>query len=136
MVDPGCHHRCRHTVRAADAGRRTVAISTVILPDLAAHLAEFVAADIDAFVFLGENGGQLRRSNFRRATHWTTTVTSVGLDAEFHFHDLRHTGNQLAAEAGATTRELMRRMGATARSGRPCATSTRPTGGTVRSLPK
>ena len=31
--------------------------------------------------------------------------------ADFHFHDLRHTGNQLAAEAGATTRELMHRMG-------------------------
>ena len=31
--------------------------------------------------------------------------------ADFHFHDLRHTGNQLAAEAGATTKELMRRMG-------------------------
>ncbi len=35
----------------------------------------------------------------------------VGLPADFHFHDLRHTGNQLAAEAGATTKELMRRMG-------------------------
>jgi hypothetical protein len=26
-------------------------------------------------------------------------------------HDLRHTGNQLAAAAGASTRELMHRMG-------------------------
>jgi hypothetical protein len=29
----------------------------------------------------------------------------------FHFHDLRHTGNSLAASAGASTRELMHRMG-------------------------
>ena len=29
----------------------------------------------------------------------------------FHFHDLRHTGNTLAGEAGATLRELMDRMG-------------------------
>ncbi|MFF4288245.1 tyrosine-type recombinase/integrase [Streptomyces sp. NPDC001633] len=29
----------------------------------------------------------------------------------FHFHDLRHTGNSLAATGGATTRELMTRMG-------------------------
>src|SRR4029079_10262780 len=50
-------------------------------------------------------------SNFRRATHWAKTVSSVGLSPDFHFHDLRHTGNQLAAEAGATTKELMRRMG-------------------------
>jgi integrase len=29
----------------------------------------------------------------------------------FHFHDLRHTGNTFAGEAGATLRELMDRMG-------------------------
>jgi integrase len=28
-----------------------------------------------------------------------------------HFHDLRHTGNTLADEAGASLRELMDRMG-------------------------
>jgi integrase len=38
-------------------------------------------------------------------------VQRAGLAADFHFHDLRHTGDQLAAEAGATTEELMRRMG-------------------------
>ena len=31
--------------------------------------------------------------------------------AGFHFHDLRHTGNTLAAASGASTRELMHRMG-------------------------
>jgi integrase len=36
---------------------------------------------------------------------------AVGLPAGFHLHDLRHTGNQLAAMTGASTRELMRRMG-------------------------
>jgi integrase len=28
-----------------------------------------------------------------------------------HFHDLRHTGNQLTANAGANPKELMARMG-------------------------
>ncbi|HEX6517897.1 MAG TPA: hypothetical protein VF049_20230, partial [Nocardioidaceae bacterium] len=28
-----------------------------------------------------------------------------------HFHDLRHTGNTLAAASGASTRDLMTRMG-------------------------
>jgi hypothetical protein len=28
-----------------------------------------------------------------------------------HFHDLRHTGNALTADAGANLRELMERMG-------------------------
>ncbi len=36
---------------------------------------------------------------------------AAGLPAGFHFHDLRHTGNQLAANSGATIRELMHRMG-------------------------
>ena len=36
--------------------------------------------------------------------------SAAGLPA-IHFHDLRHTGNTLAASAGATLRELMDRMG-------------------------
>lgn len=93
------------------AGVRSVAVPALALPDLVQHLAEFTDPAADAFVFLGELGGRLRRSNFRRATNWRATVQRVGLPADFHFHDLRHTGNQLAAEAGATTKELMRRMG-------------------------
>jgi hypothetical protein len=38
-------------------------------------------------------------------------VVAAGLPAGFHFHDLRHTGNILAAASGASTRELMHRMG-------------------------
>ena len=38
-------------------------------------------------------------------------VVEAGLPAGFHFHDLRHTGNNLAAASGASTRELMYRMG-------------------------
>lgn len=93
------------------AGTRSVAIPALVLPDLLSHLSEYTSDAPDAVVFLGELGGLLRRSNFRRATQWRTTVQSAGLPADFHFHDLRHTGNQLAAEAGATTKELMRRMG-------------------------
>ncbi|MEV0490743.1 tyrosine-type recombinase/integrase [Streptomyces atratus] len=52
--------------------------------------------------------GQLRRNNFRRI--WLRSVEEAGL-GDVHFHDLRHTGNTLAATGGATTRELMQRMG-------------------------
>jgi Site-specific recombinase XerC len=95
----------------SDAGIPTVSVPVLVLPDLAAHIAEHVGDEPTAYVFLGELGERLRRSNFRRATQWRATVQKVGLPADLHFHDLRHTGNQLAAEAGATTRELMRRMG-------------------------
>ncbi|MFJ4929784.1 tyrosine-type recombinase/integrase [Streptomyces sp. NPDC088736] len=41
---------------------------------------------------------------------WLRALTATGL-GDVHFHDLRHTGNTLAATGGATTRELMQRMG-------------------------
>ncbi|MFE7772623.1 tyrosine-type recombinase/integrase [Streptomyces sp. NPDC057445] len=59
-------------------------------------------------VFTGARGGQLRRNNFRRI--WLRAIEATGL-GDVHFHDLRHTGNTLAATGGATTRELMQRMG-------------------------
>ena len=37
-------------------------------------------------------------------------VTKIGKPG-LHFHDLRHTGNTLAASSGASTRDLMARMG-------------------------
>jgi integrase len=39
-------------------------------------------------------------------------VASIGAPG-LHFHDLRHTGNHLAARTGATTKDLMTRMGTT-----------------------
>ena len=41
---------------------------------------------------------------------WHRARERAGLPG-FHFHDLRHTGNTLAATTGASTRELMARMG-------------------------
>ncbi len=75
------------------------------------HLLQLVDADQDALVFVGDQGGLLRTGNFRRAVKWAETVRKAGLPVGFHFHDLRHTGNNLAAAAGASTRELMHRMG-------------------------
>ncbi|MFE0633058.1 tyrosine-type recombinase/integrase [Streptomyces sp. NPDC058864] len=41
---------------------------------------------------------------------WLRAIGKAGL-GDVHFHDLRHTGNTLAATGGASTRELMHRMG-------------------------
>src|SRR5207302_9748177 len=43
--------------------------------------------------------------------HWHRARAAVGLPAGFRMHDFRHTAHTLAAVNGATTRELMHRMG-------------------------
>jgi integrase len=49
------------------------------------------------------------RSNFC-SRNWHPALRAAGLPP-IHFHDLRHTGNQFAADEGANLRELMDRMG-------------------------
>jgi integrase len=92
-----------------DAGHRTVAFPDFIVPNLTNHLAQFTAPEADALVFTSPTGTPLRHSNFRRRA-WAKAIEAAGLPA-IHFHDLRHTGNTLTAEAGANLRELMERMG-------------------------
>jgi integrase len=90
------------------AGRRRVAIPTALLDELVTHLAEFSGTAPDGLVFVGPKGGPLRRQNFR--TVWNQALSQTNAP-RVHFHDLRHTGNVLAAEGGATIKELMERMG-------------------------
>jgi integrase len=77
--------------------------------DLKTHLADFVAPEADALVFTSPTGTPLRHNNFRRRV-WLPALAEAGLN-ELHFHDLRHTGNDLTAATGATLREMMDRMG-------------------------
>jgi integrase len=79
-----------------------------IAPELADHLERFAAPGPAGLVFIGPKGGRLRRSNFRK--FWHRARQAVGLP-ELHFHDLRHTGNTMAAAQGASLKELMERMG-------------------------
>jgi integrase len=90
------------------AGTRTVSFPRDIVPELRVHLERFAQAGADGLVFVGPKGGRMRRSNFRK--FWNRARGAVGLP-ELHFHDLRHTGNTMAAAQGASLRELMERMG-------------------------
>ncbi|WP_371789461.1 tyrosine-type recombinase/integrase [Streptomyces albidoflavus] len=91
------------------AGVRSVSFPAELLDAVTHHLEHFAAPGRDGHVFVGPQGGQLRRSNFR--DDWVKARKAAGITAELHFHDLRHTGNTLASTAGASTRELMTRMG-------------------------
>jgi integrase len=95
----------------SEASNRTVTLPAAALKALKPHMLQHVAAGADALVFTGDKGALLRTGNFGRAVKWKATIAALGLPAGFHFHDLRHTGNNLAASTGASTRELMHRMG-------------------------
>lgn len=92
------------------AGRRRVGFPRRLVPILVDHMAEHVGPGHDALVFAGPKGAVIRRSNFRRQVGWKSAVEQIGVPA-LHFHDLRHTGNMLAARANVSTRDLMDRMG-------------------------
>ncbi|GAA3822403.1 hypothetical protein GCM10022206_70710 [Streptomyces chiangmaiensis] len=72
------------------------------------HLDAHAGPDRDDHVFLGPQGGRLRRSNVR--DDWIKARKKAGIAADVHFHNLRHSGNTLAAP-GASLREPMTRMG-------------------------
>ena len=89
------------------AGRRDVAIPAAIVPELQVHLDEWSEDGAEGRVFVGPKGATPRRGNFQAT--WRQAIDKAGVPG-LHFHDLRHTGNTLAAE-GASLRELMARMG-------------------------
>jgi len=89
------------------AGRRVVSFPDLIVPDLRAHLDGLGHAA--ALALTSADGQPLRHSNFYRRA-WMPAAAATGL-VGIHLHDLRHTGNQFVADAGANPRELMERMG-------------------------
>jgi integrase len=87
---------------------RSVALPPALASALEEHLSAFAADDESAPVFAGPKGGLLRRANF--APVWARSRRSVRGD-DLHLHDLRQYASTLAASAGASTAELMARLG-------------------------
>jgi integrase len=92
-----------------EAGRRIVTLPAVTAAALAEHLATYSQPGPDGLVFTSTEGGLLRRSNFNRRV-WRPVTRAAGVEG-LRFHDLRHTSATLSIAAGASTRELMARMG-------------------------
>jgi integrase len=90
------------------AGVRTVAFPPELVPELRWHLERFAEPGEQGLLFVGPQGGRLRRGNFRKIR--VKACTKAGAPGT-HFHDLRHTGGTLAAATGASLRELMARLG-------------------------
>src|SRR6202167_3646950 len=76
-----------------------------VLSILAAHMETWAGVDR---VFLGRDGKPMRGDAVRQA--FTRARRKADMPG-FRFHDLRHTGQTLAASTGATTKDLMKRLG-------------------------
>lgn len=90
------------------SSRRTVHLPPHVVEVLSRHMDLYTAQDKDALVFADEQGHiaskDVRRVAFDRARR------AVGRP-DLSWHDLRHTGATIAAQAGASVRELQHRMG-------------------------
>ncbi|GGN07965.1 putative prophage phiRv2 integrase [Terrabacter tumescens] len=91
------------------AGRRDIAIPHVLKGEIERHLDAYAEPGPAGRVFTGAKGATPRRAHF--VSIWRAAKTKAGVPESVHLHDLRHTGNHLAASSGASTRELMSRMG-------------------------
>jgi len=88
---------------------RRVSMPATVSAALAAHLDAYVGAEPDSLLFTGARGGTLTRRNWARI--WSGARQNAGLPPTIHLHDLRHYQGTLAAQLGATTKELMARLG-------------------------
>lgn len=93
-----------------EKSRRTVTVPRVLGPELRTHLATYAQPTEEGWVFTGDKGGPLGNTWF--TSQWKQARDHVGL-SELHLNDLRHLAGTLAAMTGATTREVMERLGHT-----------------------
>jgi integrase len=90
------------------AGVRTVSLPPFVVEALTDHIDEWTPDGAAAPVFVGERGGRLGPVSLQ--TGFTEARRKTGL-TQFTFHDLRHAAGTMAAWTGATTKELMARLG-------------------------
>ncbi|WP_433624154.1 tyrosine-type recombinase/integrase [Nocardia sp. CA-120079] len=86
------------------AGKRPVSIPPHLRPYLVEHLEKWAGKK---WLFVGRDGGRMRGDAIRKA--FTRARSRVGVKVTFH--DLRHTGQTLAASTGASLADLKKRLG-------------------------
>lgn len=94
----------------SDAGIRDVHVPPHVAGLLADHMQAWTGRGPESFIFTTTRGKRLSASAFTKT--YKAAVRDVG-KPHVRIHDLRHVGAVLAAQAGATTKELMARLGHT-----------------------
>lgn len=93
-----------------DAGVRDVHVPPHVAAMLREHLRRQPGHGPENFVFTTSRGGRLSTTAFTKS--YKAALAEIG-KPDLRVHDLRHVGAVLAAQAGATTKELMLRLGHT-----------------------
>jgi integrase len=92
----------------SDAGIRRVVIPAVIIEVLREHMELHSEPGPDGLVFVSDKGQPFSRHNRK---WWRAGVREAGLPKGTRLHDLRHAGLTMAAQSGATLKELMTTAG-------------------------
>ena len=92
----------------SEAGVRTVSLPPFVIDALRDHLDRWTPAGEMSSVFVGERCGPLGPVSLQ--TCFDEARVACGL-RQFTLHDLRHAAGTMAAWTGATTKELMARLG-------------------------
>ena len=88
---------------------RDVAVPHHLLPILVEHVDQWAAQGQDGLLFPAvESGGHMKHGALYKVYRRARKVAGR---EDLRWHDLRHTGATMAAQAGATLAELMNRLG-------------------------
>ncbi|SBS73425.1 Integrase [uncultured Mycobacterium sp.] len=93
-----------------DAGIRDVTVPPHVAAQLREHMAKRTGKGPESYVFTTTRGLRLSTTAFTKSVKSGFAAIGKG---DMRIHDLRHVGATLAAQAGATPKELMSRIGHT-----------------------
>ena len=88
-----------------------VSVPPHVRPAVLEHLQRHVGEGGEALVFTDPTTGSFH-GEWQFRGPWDAARAAIG-QPELHFHDLRHAAGVMAAQTGATLRELMDRLGHT-----------------------
>lgn len=91
-----------------ESSRRLVHLPPHVVTILRQHMETYTGTSPDALIFTS-TAGTIVSKGVRKKTFWRARAT-VGRP-DLRWHDLRHTGATMAAQAGASLRELQHRLG-------------------------
>lgn len=91
--------------------RRVVSVPPHVRPAVLDHLENHTAKGDEALVFTDPATGSYS-GEWQFRVPWDAARAAIG-KPELHFHDLRHAAGVLAVQGGASTREVMDRLGHT-----------------------